>query len=109
MHIAIRGVCNVVAPCCSCAECVCVCVCAVLQVCVCVCDVVEERGLMLEAVVELIRGVPGELRLPQPPAPSAPLRAAAPPGRALSRSPSSAHITLKACAQRSGNMLSYAG
>ncbi|KAI9526064.1 hypothetical protein NQZ68_002612 [Dissostichus eleginoides] len=27
-----------------------------------VCDVVEERGLMLGAVVELIRGVPGELR-----------------------------------------------
>lgn len=61
---------------------------------------------MLEAVLELIRGVPGELGGCTPPAPPAPLRAAAPPGRALSRSPSCARITAKACARRGGNLLS---
>lgn len=68
---------------------------------------------MLEAVLELIRGEPGEqhppalLQLPPAPCPPpAPLRAAAPPGRALSRSPSCARITAEARSRHSGNLLS---
>lgn len=68
------------------------------------------------AAVELISRVPGErshCSLPTRPHSVLPEllsgAAAAPPGRALSRSPSSARVALKACAWRSGNMLSYAG
>lgn len=70
------------------------------------------------AAVELIsqyQGSASTAAFPPAPNPSSQLpellsgAAAAPPGRALSRSPSSARVALKACAWRSGNMLSYAG
>lgn len=54
----------------SVCACVCLyCMCALLPhlLCLGVCDVVEERGLMLGAAVELIRGVPGERGRCSPP------------------------------------------
>lgn len=57
-------VCDVLAPAAAVPECVCVCVdvCTVPTLALSECVIfVEERGLMLGAAVELIRGVPGEL------------------------------------------------
>ncbi len=57
--------------------------------CLLVCDVVEERGLMLEAVVELIRGVPGELGCCNP---QLPALLSGPPRRLAEPSAAALHL-----------------
>lgn len=57
--------------------------------CLRACDVVEERGLMLEAVVELIRGVPGELGCCNP---QLPALLSGPPRRLAEPSAAALHL-----------------
>lgn len=116
MHIAALRVRNVPAACCGCAR---ACLRGSLSPALSASDVSggakEARVQQQWSSLAEYQGSAAAAAFPPTPTPSSQLpellsgAAAAPPGRALSRSPSSARVALKACARRSGNMLSYAG